>query len=83
MLFSLCGISAFFFSVLIVSFSYSVSATMNEMEADKLMRIRQVQLFSVLAAFVFVPRSSFLCFGNFLSFACRRGITGYREHVLW
>ena len=53
------------------------------MEVDRLKRIRQVQHFSVLAAFVFVPRSSFLRFGNFLSFACRGGITGYREHVLW
>lgn len=83
MLFSLGGIRGFFFQFLVFSFSYSISATEDEMEADKLMRIRQVRHLSVLAAFVFVPGSSFLLFGNFLSFACRRDITGHREHVLW
>lgn len=83
MLFSLGGIRGFFFQFLAFSFSYSISATLDEMEADKLMRIRQVRHLSLLTAFVFVPGSSFLLFGNFLSFACRRDITGHREHVLW
>ena len=37
----------FFFQFLVLSFSYSISATMDEMEADKLMRIRQVRHLSV------------------------------------
>ena len=37
----------FFFQFSVFSFSYSISATMDEMEADKLMRIRQVRHLSV------------------------------------
>ena len=80
MLFSLGGIRVFFFQFLVFSFSYSISATMDEMEADE---NSSSEALVSLAAFVFVPGSSFFLFGNFLSFACRRDITGHREHVLW
>ena len=49
---------------------------MDEVEADKLMNIRQVRHLSVLTAFVFVPRSSFHRFEHFLLLGCLQGITG-------
>ena len=81
MLFSLGGIRGFFFfQFLVFSFSYSISATMDEMEADENSLSAALVSFG---RFRFRARKFLSSFGNFLSFACRRDITRHREHVLW